>query len=202
MLGAIAVAIATMVLVGAGPIPGYYYFPNQLMGHALFQFDYDAAANPYATRVELGAVPAFYRDLASRPAGSITLIEAPALLISHFIADPWYQAIHRQNLKYALLAPTCGGEADEIRSDAAGARFRSVGKLSDIVDGATWGADYLVLRMQPWSEPPGIAMAWPDMAACVVKVTERLGTPVYRDDAITVFALGGHGTTIDERVHE
>ena len=136
-------------------------------------------------------MPAFYRDLASRPPGSITLIEAPARLISHFIPDPWYQAIHRQNIKYALLAPVVrrrGGRDSD--TTATGTRFRRVGKLGRSVDGATWGADYLVLRMQPWSEPPGIEMAWPDMAACVAKVGARLGAPVYRDEQIAVFALG------------
>ena len=186
-----AALLAVVGLVFAGPIPGYYRYPNQFMQHALFQFDYDAGANPYATRVELGPVPRFYRDLATRPPGSITLIEAPARLISHFLPDPWYQAIHRQNVKYALLAPVCGGEADEFPYTANGTRFHRVGKLADLMDGATWGADYLVLRMHAWSEPPGIDMPWPDMAACAAKVGAQLGEPVYRDDAITVFALAG-----------
>jgi hypothetical protein len=187
-----AAAAATLVsigLVAAGPIPGYYYFPNQLMGHELFQFDYDPSANPYATRLVLGPVPAFYRDLATRPPGSITLIEAPARLISHLLADPWFQAVHRQNVKYALAAPICGGEADEFPYTATGTRFRRVGKLADIVDGATWGADFLVLRMHPWSVPPGLQQPWPDMSACAAKVAARLGEPVYRDGDITVFAL-------------
>jgi hypothetical protein len=191
---ALAVAAAMLVVIGlamAGPFPGYYYYPNQFMGHELFQFDYDADANPYSTRVELGPVPAFYRDLETRPPGSITLIEAPARLISHFVPDPWYQAIHRQNVKFALLAPVCSGEADEFPYTATGARFRRVGKLADMMDGATWGADYLVLRMHPWSEPPGIDTPWPDMAACASKISTSLGQPVYRDEQITVFALAG-----------
>lgn len=182
-------AIAVAVLFAAGPLPGYYYLPNQLMGHALFQFDYDARENPYATLLELGPVPAFYRDLASRPAGSITLIEAPAKLISNFVPDAWYQAIHRQNIKYALLAPVCGGEADEIPPTADGAHFRRLGKLADILDGATWGADYLVLRLHPWSVPPGVEQPWPDMVACVGKVSARLGPPVYDDGQLVVYAL-------------
>jgi len=191
-LAAGAGALVIAGLVAAGPIPGYYYFPNQLMGHELFQFDYDAAANPYSARLELGPVPAFFRDLATRPRGSITLIETPAPLVSHYLPDPWYQAIHRQNIKYALAAPVCGGgEADEFPYDANGARFRRIGKLSDIMDGATWGADYLVLRMHPWSVPPGIEMPWPDMAGCASTVGARLGEPVYRDEQIVVFALAG-----------
>ena len=189
---ALAAAAALFALIGlafAGPIPRYYYAPNQFMGHELFQFDYSADANPYATRLDLGPVPAFYRDLSTRPAGSITLIESPARLISHFLPDPWYQAIHRQNVKFALAAPLCGGEADEFPYTATGTRFRRMGRLADIVDGATWGADYLVLRLHPWSVPPGIDVPWPDMDACTAKVSARLGDPVYRDGQIVVFAL-------------
>jgi hypothetical protein len=186
---AIVGVLAVAALVAAGPLPGYYYAPNQLMGHERFQFDYDANENPYVTRLDLGPVPVFFRDLASRPPGSITLIEAPAHLISHFLPDPWYQAIHRQNVKYALLAPVCGGEADEIPPTADGAHFRRIGKLADILDGANWGADYLVLRLHAWSVPPGVEQSWPDMDACVEKVSARLGSPIYRDEQLVVYAL-------------
>jgi hypothetical protein len=190
---AVACAGAMLALIGlvaAGPLPGYYHFPNQFMGHELFQFDFASAANPYATRLDLGPVPAFYRDLATRPPGSITLIETPARLISHYLPDPWYQAIHRQNVKFALAAPFCSSEADEFASTATGVRFRRIGRLADVVEGANLGADYLVLRMRPWSVPPGLENPWPDMAACASKVTERLGAPVYSDEQIVVFALG------------
>ena len=182
-------ALAIAGLVAAGPIPHYYYYPNQLMGHALFQLDYARDQNPYATLAELGPVPQFYRGLASRPPGSITLIEAPSRLNSNYFPDVWYQAIHRQNIKYALAAPVCGGEADEYPYTATGTAFRRVARLGDLLDGATWGADYLVLRLTPWSVPPGLEQAWPDMDACAAKVNARLGEPVYRDAQIVVFAL-------------
>ncbi len=41
----------------------------------------------------------------------------------------------------------------------------------------------------PWSVPPGLEQAWPDMAACEEKVAARLGEPVYRDKQIAVFSL-------------
>ncbi len=189
VLACAAAALVVGGLIAAGPIPRYYYFPNQLMGHALFQLDYAADKNPYATLLELGPVPAFYRDLASRPPGSITLIETPSRLISNYFPDVWYQAIHRQNVKYALAAPVCGGEADEYSYEASGTAFRRVARLGDLLHGATWGGDYLVLRLAPWSVPPGLEQAWPDMAACEEKVAARLGEPVYRDKQIAVFSL-------------
>jgi hypothetical protein len=187
-LAAAAAALLVAGLVIAGPIPGYSYYPNQFMGHELFQFDYDASANPYATRLQLGPVPRFYSELATRPPGSITLIEAPARIISHYLPDPWYQQIHHQNVKFALVAPVCG-DGDEIPYTEGGTRFRRIGKLSDVMEGATWGADYLVLRLQPWSVPPGLEMPWPDMAECTAKVQARLGPAAYRDEQIVVFAL-------------
>jgi hypothetical protein len=191
-LQALACAAALLVvagLVAAGPIPRYFYYPNQLMGHALFQFEYAPDKNPYATLLELGPVPQFYRDLASRPPGSITLIETPSRLISNYFPDVWYQAIHRQNVKYALAAPVCGGEADEYPYTATGTAFSRMARLGDLLDGATWGGDYLVLRLTPWSVPPGLEQGWPDMAACAAKVTAKLGAPVYRDAQIVVFSL-------------
>lgn len=191
-LAACAASVLAMVgLVAAGPIPRYYYYPNQLMGHALFQLDYAPDKNPYATLLDLGPVPQFYRDLATRPPGSITLIETPSRLISNYVPDVWYQAIHRQNVKYALAAPVCGGEADEFPYTATGTAFRRVARLGDLLDGATWGGDYLVLRLTRWSVPPGLEQGWPDMEACAAKVSARLGEPVYRDGQIVVFKLAG-----------
>jgi hypothetical protein len=190
-LAVAAAALAIAGLVAAGPIPGYYYFPNQLMGHALFQLDYARDNNPYATLAEPDPVPAFYRDLASRPPGSITLIVTPSRLHSNYLPDVWYQAIHRQNIKYALAAPVCGRESDEYPYTATGTAFRRVARLEDLLDGATWGGDYLVLRLTPWSVPPGLEQGWPDMQACAAKVRAKLGDPVYRDAQIAVFALRG-----------
>ncbi|MBA8884805.1 hypothetical protein [Dokdonella fugitiva] len=195
---ALAAGIAVAILAWRGPLPQWYYTPNQFMGHALFQFDYAADANPYVTELELGPVSAFYRDLARRPAGSVTLIEAPGLLESNYVPDPWLQQIHRQNVKHALAAPVCGsGEGwDEYPYTATGDRFTRVARLAELLDGATWGGDYLVLRLTPWTLPPGARfpwpVAWPDMPACIAKVEGILGAPVFRDETIVVFDL--HGT--------
>ncbi len=198
-LPVVAALLASSAIGGlfmAGPIPGYLYTPNQFMAHEVFQFDYDAHENPYSTLLKLGPVSPFYRELALRPPGSVTLIETPQRAQSNYMPDPWLQQIHRQNVKYALASPVCGvGEWDEFPYDASGSNFRRMGKLVDILDGATYGADYLVMRLQPWTLPAAPdfpwPVAWPDMPACVAKVTARLGEPTYRDDQIVVFALTG-----------
>ncbi len=192
-----AAALASLGLAGlfvAGPMPSWYYSPNQFMDHAIFQFDYDARANPYAALLQLGPVSSFWLDLAKKPPRSVTVIETPQRAQSNFMPDPWLQKIHRQNVKFALASPVCGiGDWDEYPYSATGTRFQRIGKLADILDGATWGADYLVMRLHPWTLPPGKdfpwPVAWPDMPACVAKVSAKLGAPIYRDDQLVVFAL-------------
>lgn len=189
-----ATAGAVLVgLVAAGPLPDWYVRPNQFMEHAAFQFDYDRRTNPYWTLLELGPVSPFYRQLAARPPGSVTLIETPARAVSNYSPDPWLQAIHHQNIKYALASPVCGiGAWDELPYPAQGVHFRRLLHLDEVLAGHTAGADYLVMRLAPWTLPRKDfpwPSPWPDMPACVAKVAARLGPPVWCDAQIAVFAL-------------
>lgn len=189
---ATAAILATWFI--AGPLPTWYYNPNQFMDHAIFQFDYDPRANPYATLLELGPISPFWLELAKKPPHSVTVIETPERAQSNFMPDPWLQKIHRQNVKFALAAPVCGeGDWDEYPYTATGTRFTRMARLGDILAGATWGGDYLVMHLKPWTLPAGDAfpwpVAWPDMPACIEKVAAKLGAPTYRDDQLVVFAL-------------
>lgn len=186
-----AVALALTALVAAGPLPRWFATrPNQFIGHAAFQFDYDDRENPYLTLYD-SAIPAFYRDLAALPPGSITLIETPASFVSNYQPGPWYQAVHRQKLKFALASPICGESGwDEYPYHATGLDFRRMVPLGDLLDGATYGGRYLVMRLRPWVLPTSEPLPWPDLAACVATVSAKLGEPVHRDDEIVVFELG------------
>jgi hypothetical protein len=187
-----AIAFAVALLVGAGPIPSYLYRPNQFMGHARFQFDYDPAHNPYVQEIPDDPIPAFYRELAKRKPASLTLIEAPWRLESNFDPFPWYQQVHRQYVKIGLVTPVCGvRDFGEYPATATGLRFRYFVHLSEILAGRTYGADYLVMHTKPWKTPPDAKVEWPDVAACLPRIIARLGAPVYRDDAIVVFDLRG-----------
>jgi hypothetical protein len=177
-------------LIAAGPAPSWLYWPNQFIGHARFQFDY-TPDNPYLTKLELGPVPDFFRELARRPPGSVTLIETPRRAESNFMPDPWYQQIHRQNVKYAIAGPVCGAGGWDIVPALHGAPFRRLVELDDVLAGAHHGGDYLVMNLVPWTLPKPFPrpVAWPDMTACVDKVAARLGAPMFRDAQIAVFAL-------------
>lgn len=189
-LGPAVAAVAGVALVALGPLPKLWSSPNQFTGHLRWQFDYDDAHNPYVTQAQIEPVPAFYRELAQRPPGSVTLIEAPWRLESHFNPHAWYQQVHRQNIRIGLTTPWCGrrdfGEYPESQS---GFRFANFVHVPAVLRGETFGADYLVLHLAPWSVPPGERVPWPDIERCLPDVVAKLGPPVYRDERIAVFAL-------------
>ena len=188
-----ALSLASLAaLIAAGPLASWMHWPNQFIGHARFQFDY-TPNNPYLTLLQLGPMPDFFRELAQRPPGSVTLIETPRRAESNFMPDPWYQQLHRQNVKYALAGPVCGMGGWDIVPSLRGAQFHRIVELDEVIAGAHHGGDYLVMNLVPWTLPPGKAfprkVEWPDMAACVDKVSTQLGAPVFRDEQIAVFAL-------------
>ena len=198
LAGAGIAALATL-----GPLPEWLYRPNQFMGHGVYQFSYSPSKNPYVTQLELGPIPAFFLEIAQRPPASVTLIETPRRAESNFMPDPWYQKIHRQNVKYALAGPICGAGTWDIVESTRGAPFRNLVSLDDVLAGAHHGGDYLVMNLIPWTLPSGAAFPWhvdwPDMQTCVAKVEARIGVPIFRDEAIVVFALDQTGTSKSTR---
>lgn len=185
-----AVAAGAMALFLIGPMPDWFYHPNQFIGHARFQFDYDPAHNPYVLDIPSEPMPAFYRDLARRPAESLTLIEAPWRLESNFDPFPWYQQVHRQYVKIGLVTPVCGTrDFGEFPASERRLRFRYFVHLSRILDGESFGARYLVMHRNAWKTPPDAGVEWPDVDGCLTRIERRLGAPVYRDDQIVVFDL-------------
>jgi hypothetical protein len=185
-----AIVVAATLLWWAGPMPDYLYRPNQFMGHLRFQYDYDPAHNPYVLEVPHDPVPDFYRQLAQKPPRTLTLIEAPWRLESNFNPHPWYQEIHRQYVKIGLTTPVCGvRDFGEYPATVRAFRFNQFAHLSEILAGKSYGADYLVMHLVPWKTPPDAEVEWPDVQACLPAIEAKLGTPVYRDAQIVVFAL-------------
>jgi hypothetical protein len=198
-LATLVAAAAVASLFATGPIPGWLYRPNQFIGHARFQFDYDPAHNPYVREIPKEPIPAFYRELATRPPASLTLIEAPWRLESNFDPFPWYQQVHRQYVKIGLVTPVCGvRDFGEFPPDETRLRFRWFVHVARVLQGETFGARYLVMHRSAWKTPPDASVEWPDVDACLPRIEARLGAPVYRDEQIVVFDLvssaGANGT--------
>jgi hypothetical protein len=188
-LRASAVAAIGVALVASGPLPAQWYAPNQFTSHQRFQFDYDDAHSPYVTQ-RVAGVPAFYRELARAPAGSLTVVVAPWRLESHQNPHVWYQAAHRQNVRIGLLTPLCGKRGfGEYPEGERGIRLANMAHVPALLRGETRGADFLVVHLRPWSTPPGQDVPWPDLAQCLPEVERALGLPVYRDDEIVAFSL-------------
>ena len=190
----IGVVLALLIsLSGFGPIPEALYYPNQFMGHPRFQFDYDPAHNPYRdpTRVQFDApVSGFYRSLAKFPPASIKLIEAPWRLEAQYIPHDILQKVHGQLVKAGMVAGVCGtstwGDFSALSSQL---RFREFVPVSQLLEGATWDADYLVIRPKPPFPAGQPIPEWPDMQACMPTFEKKFGSPVFRDSEIVVFAL-------------
>lgn len=190
---ALAAAAAGVVFI-AGPIPDYAYFPNQFMGHPYFQFDYDAAHNPYRTQLPDGPIPDFYRRLAARAPHSLTLIEAPWSLETNHDPQPLYQHVHRQFVRIGLTSPLCGtrdyGDYPPADTHMQLAQFAH---LDTLLLGQISGADFLVMHLHPWPSNLPPAPQWPDVATCLPQLEQYFGAPAYRDEEVEVFALSPAG---------
>ena len=189
-MGAVAAGAIAAALFAMGPIPQEWHYPNQFWGHLRYQFDYDPAHNPYVAQVPTDPLPAFYAELGKRPPGSVTLIEAPWRLESHYNALSLYQDTHRQRVKIGLVTPLCGTyDFGEYPEDEAGMRMRWMVHLASLLRGETFGADYLIVHANSRDVAARPAPPWPDLRGCMPAIEAKLGAPVFRDDRITVFAL-------------
>jgi hypothetical protein len=186
----LVVGIGAAALLFAGPIPGEWHYPNQFWGHLRYQFDYAAQHNPYVQLVPDEPVPAFYTELGRRPAGSVTLIEAPWRPESHYNALSLYQDVHHQLIRIGLVTPACGTyDFGEYPEERHGMRMREMVHLSAVLRGEWQGADYLVVHPKPDHVATDPGAAWPDVSRCLPAIEAALGAPIYRDGAIVVFAL-------------
>ncbi|MGH8850212.1 MAG: hypothetical protein ACREYD_04375 [Casimicrobiaceae bacterium] len=190
----VAVVALPLALLALGPLPRSFYYPNQFLGHARFQYDYDDAKNPYVTLAPKQRMPAFYDELAGLPPASVTLIEAPWNLESQFNPLPFYQQRHRQLVKIGMVNGVCGERSfGEYPESERGLRMRHMVHLSALLRGKRYGADYLVVHRTPWTIAPGVPPTqWPDMERCLPLIGAKLGAPVFTDDQIVVFALSSN----------
>ena len=187
---ATAGALVALLLI-AGPIPREWHYPNQFWGHLRYQFDYDPAHNPYVTLVPPDAVPAFYRELAKLPPGSVTLIEMPWRLESHYNPQSLYQDVHRQLVKIGLVTPLCGEyDFGDYPDSRTGMKMRELVHVGSVLRGDADGADYLVVHTtRPRSVATDPGASWPDVTRCTPAIAAALHDVVYRDDQIVVYSL-------------
>ena len=188
-MGAFAAGAIAVALFATGPIPDQWHYPNQFWGHLRYQFDYDPGHNPYVV-ASPAPVPAFYAELGKLPPGTVTLIETPWRLESHFNALSLYQDTHRQKVKIGLVTPLCGTyDFGEYPEDTPGMKMRWLAHLTAVLRGETYGADYLVVHATSRDVAANPPPPWPDLRGCLPALEAKLGAPIYRDARITVYQL-------------
>jgi hypothetical protein len=130
-------------------------------------------------------VPAFYTGLADsdRP---LRIVEAPAFFDWRLDLYRSYYLQHRQETWLGTLGSS---PADPIRGPYASVRHPAQLHAS--------GADYLILHLDPEAElqrargEKGVAPVQPLAGSTVRALRLAIGRPVYEDEDILVFALGG-----------
>jgi hypothetical protein len=175
-----------------GPLPTINYRPNNWTNHARFQYAYDRS-NPHTLPYhrEPASISAFYQDLARRPAGSLSLLEAPWYLDWGSNVYPSYQRVHRQWMMVGFVRDENDGSSGPLFNElapwlASGFRnFVHVGAHAEIV---ARGVDYVVFHRNLDTELPNPGRRpRPSVTAWIEEYRGRYGAPVYRDSSIVVF---------------
>ena len=181
---AAAVLLALLLL---GPLPWIDRFPNDFTNHASYQADYRPGR--YFERFRPAAVPDFYAQLAQRPPGSVTIVEAPWHFFWHSLA--WAQRIHRQHVVVGFVDRGTGTvRGGEVPHDRAGIRLRNALYVGDAAALRARGVDYVVFHHDAATEmrvPFPVAPV--PIAEWLAEFRRSYGAPVFEDGAITVFAV-------------
>lgn len=185
----VAGATAALALGSAGPLPWIYRSPNDFTNHISYQADY--LAGRYFERFRPHTVSEFYtRTLASLPADSIRIVEAPWYFYFHTLA--YTQRIHRQRVLVGFVSrPAEAIRGGEIREDDPGIRLRNAVSLDDVDAIRRRGVRFVVLHRDPTSEvrwPTGVSQDPIDMTGWIDRY-RALGPPVFEDDQLVAFDL-------------
>ena len=180
-------AVMLLALVLRGPLAWIDVYPNDFTNHASYQADYDPGR--YFERFRPAVVPAFYGQLAQRPAGSVTIVEAPWHFFWHGLA--YVQRIHRQHAVVGFVDHGPGTvRGGEVPRDRTGIRLRNALHVGDAAALRARGVDYVVFHRDalaemrvPFAAAPVSVDEW------ITQYRQSYGEPTYEDDAITVFAL-------------
>lgn len=172
----------------SGPIPSMRYYPNNAMSlslfsHIVFGSDYRQIQMKFIKRI-----PEFYRYLATYPPASMTIVEVPY----HYAGDhiPFYQAIHRQNMKMGFINGLCSeNRQGEIPISAKNIDFSNYVFLRRIDCVRNKGIHYVVFHKCLEDE-----ITWVpeyhhlDVSACIEEYKKTFGEPMFEDRDIIVFS--------------
>jgi hypothetical protein len=193
LISVVAAGAAVYAYVVTGPLPAPYgQYPNQFMGHMVYQADYSAARNRYARHftLEHADVPAFYQQLARMPAGSATLAVAPWYMEWHWNAWHLYQQVHRQRVIAGFVSGLCVEDTyGEYPPGQDGMQFDNVVHLSELAEQSAPVADYLVFETNAPFQPAQRARTDLDLDECEQRIRDRFGPPLVDDGTVLAWKL-------------
>jgi len=182
-------ALGAGALLAAGPLGWIYGEPNDFTNHIGYQADY--VPGRYFARFRPNTPFGFYDDLAARPPGSVTIVEAPWHYYFH--PFPWTQRHHRQHVLIGFVDDGPGPVRNgELAVHERGLRFRRAIFLGDRAGLRARHVDYVVLHRDLRTElrwPTGVSEVAVDVARWETLYREWFGYPVADNGRIVVFAV-------------
>jgi hypothetical protein len=183
--GCLGVGAVLWVIVGSG----LTRIPDAPEAFATFFIEQRALARTHRlTRNPAVMMSPFYEDLARLPPRSRVIAELPG----HAYAGPGanYQRTHRQEVVLGRLEELCDmGVWLGMPARVPGLNLRSLVHMDAPETVTRRGVSHAVVHRRPLEELHG---RWPkeaEMGACIERMTEIYGAPVYEDEAVVVYEV-------------
>ncbi len=184
-----ALLVALVTLVMAGPVPDWPLRYGQFVTHQNYHYHYDQKLNLYTQAMNswYQAEP-FYEEIAAlHKAGEALIVEAPWHMESYFNPLNLQQGVHRQRVRVGFINGVCAGPLyGELTTGQPGMKFHNFVYLQELLDGSRT-ADYLVLRRPGMREE--IRAIESDFDKCEQAVRAKFGEPWRESGFALVFKI-------------
>lgn len=187
--------LAALLLV-LGPLPATWPAPDNWTANHLALGILDRREQLVAN---VPVVPDFYRELAARAPGSVTLVEVPWFPPIFANPLPRYQLVHRQRTRIGFTRAPGGAPAHgQLPYPPSGFHLGNFVFVEELLGAGEPAADYLVLHRDLRREYrlETVPMLAPlmdglqiDVAPLVERCRARFGAPAREDEWMVVFAL-------------
>jgi hypothetical protein len=178
LVGAFVIALVA-TLWETGPFDELLRRPNSYTQHSYFQYDYRRETNLVRLGLALYPASGFWKTLAAKDAGSLTVAVAPFRYSTYEWPAPIWESESRQRVIPAFVWGTCEKQRHGEVPPAKGFHLANAVHLADAWSGFPQRVDYLAFYYGP---------RWPDvsprMPHCEAWMRERLGAPAYEDGTL------------------
>ena len=185
---ALLFALYALVLLVTSPLPELMRHPNSNKSHTALIYEFRPGKNEALDYMRQRPVPPFWRQLASRPAGSLTVAVAPFAFESYHWDAILTEPASRQRVIPGLLLGLCVDKRHGEVPNNARFRFANVAYLANPEDLKKRGVDY-VLWQKPAYFGPAAGMTHKKLDGCGDKIRALYGPAVYEDDKIAVYPV-------------